>query len=460
MSDIAIRETRGLGPALGTITFLGAVIGGVGAPLITSVALDLHVPLDAAQWTLTITLFAGAIAAPILGRLGTGPHRRAAILITLALVALGGLLTAFPAPFAVLLIGRALQGLGLGAVALLMSVARDNLPPERAHSTIATISVASTVGIGVAYPLMGLIDQLAGLRIAYGVGFLLSLSAILIAWRTLPEDQPRPQARVDIPGVVLLGIGTLGLLLAVAQPSVWGMPWVGGSILAVAVIALGAWIALERRTASPLVDLKLFVHGGVLRANAAMLTSGVGMYLMFSLLTRYVQTPSNAGYGFSLSGVLAGVALIPFSVLGFLAGRLTPGLTALLSPRWTFGIYATSVTLAAVLFSLTPESLATTLAAMAVLGFGVGGVSAIMPKLVLDGVPQQETSSVLSINQIVRSIGFSTGSALAGLLLALATPTSALIPDQHGYTIAALCVLPLLVLSAIVILISPRTSSG
>lgn len=443
---------RRLGPAIVTVALLGAVVGGVGAPLITPVALGLRVPLDAAQWTLTVTLFAGAIAAPVLGRLGAGPHRRATILITLALVAAGGLLTAIPLPFGVLLVGRALQGLGLGAVALLMSVARDHLPAERAHATIATVSVASTVGIGVAYPLMGLIDQLAGLRVAYGVGFLLSLAAVLIAWRTIPQDAPRPPVRVDVPGAVLLGLGTLGVLLVVAQPSVWDTPWIGASVLIAAAIALWAWVVIERRATAPLVNLDLFTKGGVLRANTAMLTSGVGMYLLFSLLTRYVQTPSQAGYGFGLSGVLAGAALIPFSVLGFVAGRLTPWLTGRVSARWTFVIYAASVVIAAGLFAATPSSLAATLLAMAVLGFGVGGISAIMPRLVLDGVPQPETSSVLSINQIVRSVGFSVGSALAGLLLATATPAGSLFPDEHGYTTMALYVLPLLVLSAIAIL--------
>lgn len=451
----ASSTARGLGPAVVTVAFLGAVIGGVGAPLITSVALDLDVPLDAAQWTLTVTLFAGAITAPVLGRLGTGTHRRTAVLTTLALVAAGGLLTTIPAPFAVLLVGRALQGLGLGVVALLMSVARDHLPAERAHTTIATVSVASTVGIGVAYPLMGLIDQVAGLRAAYGAGFLLSVAAVLIAWRTIPTDAPRPAAAVDIPGAALLGVGTLGVLLAVAQPSVWDAPWVGASILVLAAIALGMWVARERRTATPLVDLNLFVRGGVLRANAAMLTSGIGMYLLFSLLTRYVQTPSNAGYGFGLSGVLAGAALIPFSALGFVAGRLTPWLTGRVSARWTFVVYAAFVILAAGLFAIAPGFLVAALAAMAVLGFGVGGVSAIMPRLVLDGVPQPETSSVLSINQIVRSVGFSIGSALAGLLLAAATPAGAVFPHEQGYPIAALWVLPLVALSALVILLSP-----
>lgn len=461
MSETATSTppVRGLSPAIVTVAFLGAVIGGVGAPLITSVALDLDVPLDSAQWALTITLFAGAISAPVLGRLGTGPHRRAAILITLALVAAGGLLTAIPLPFGVLLIGRALQGLGLGTIALLMSVARDHLPAERAHSTIATISVAGTAGIGVAYPLMGLLDQLAGLRDAYGVGFLLSLAAVLIAWRVIPTDEPRPSPRIDVPGAILLGTGTLGILLAAAQPSVWDAPWVGAAILIAAALALGAWVWLELRAPAPLVDLRLLAVGGVIRANAAMLTAGVGMYLLFSLLTRYVQTPSDAGYGFGLSGVLAGTALIPFSVLGFIAGRLTSWLTTHISARWTFVIYAACVTIAAVLFAVVPGSLITTLASMAILGFGVGGASAIMPRLVLDGVPQQETSSVLSINQIVRTVGFSIGSALAGFLLATATPAGDLLPPEHGYTIAAIYVLPLLVISSGAILAAGRRAT-
>lgn len=449
---------RRLGPAIVSVAFLGAVIGGVGAPLITSVALSVRVPLDVAQWTLTVSLFAGAIAAPVLGRLGAGSHRRTTILATLSLVAAGGLLTAIPLPFAVLLIGRALQGLGLGVVALLMSVARDHLSTERAHATIATVSVASTVGIGVAYPLMGFIDQLAGLRAAYGVGFLLSLAAVLIAWHMIPEDAPRPPVRVDVLGAVLLGLGTLGVLLVVAQPSVWETPWIGASVVLAAAIALWAWVLVERRSIAPLVDLGLLTKGSVLRANTAMLAAGVGMYLLFSLLTRYVQIPSRAGYGFGLSGVLAGAALIPFSALGFVAGRLTPWLTRHVSARWSYVIYAGFVIIAAGLFAAQHSSLAVMLLAMAVLGFGVGGISAIMPRLVLDGVPQPETSSVLSINQIVRSIGFSIGSALAGLLLAIATPASSTFPDEHGYTTSALYVLPLLVLSAIGI-VAGRTST-
>ncbi|MER7078036.1 Predicted arabinose efflux permease, MFS family [Saccharopolyspora kobensis] len=436
-----------LGPGLVVVALMGAVIGSVGAPLITAVATGLHVPLEAAQWTLTITLFTGAIVGPVLGRLGSGPHRRAAILVTLALVAIGGALTALPLPFAALVIGRGLQGLGVAVVALLMSVARTHLPPERSATTIAALSVASTAGIGVGYPLIGLLDQLAGLRAAYALGFVLSAVALVVAWRVLPREEPGERPKIDVTGALLLGAGTLGVLLVIAEPSLWRNPWLGASILAGAIAILAAWAAFELRTAAPLVDLRLLGQASVLRANAAMLVAGIGTYLLFSLLTRYVQTPADAGYGFALPGVAAGAALIPFSAFGFFAGKVLPAR----AQRRAYPIAAAAVVLAALVFAAATGSLVVVLIAMAVLGFGVGGISAVMPKLVLAGVPQAETASVLSINQIVRSTGFSIGSALAGLLLAAATPGGALLPAPGGYVAAALWSVPLLVMSALIV---------
>ncbi|WP_226995590.1 MFS transporter [Gordonia phthalatica] len=225
----------------------------------------------------------------------------------------------------------------------------------------------------------------------------------------------------------------------------------GASLVAGAVAVLSSWVLWERRTPTPLVDPGLLIRPTILRANTAMLSAGIGMYLLFSLLTRYVQTPTAAGYGFGLSGVLAGAALIPFSVLGFVAGRLTTRLAARVGPRGAFVVFSIAVVVAAGVFAGAPDSVAATLAAMAVLGFGVGGASAIMPRLVLAGVPQQETASVLSINQIVRTVGFSIGSALAGLLLAAATPSGELLPELGGYRAAAAVVAPLLLVSAVII---------
>ncbi|MFC9437286.1 MFS transporter [Nocardia sp. NPDC057030] len=446
-----VQQTGRLGVALVSTALAGAVVGSVGAPLITPVATGMHVSLNAAQWTLTITLFSGAIAGPVLGRLGGGPYRRVTILVTLALVSMGGLLTVLPLPFAALLIGRGFQGLAVAVGALLMSVARTHLPPERSGSTIAAISVASTVGIGVGYPVISLLDQLAGLRAAYGLGLLLSVAALVIAWRTLPVEAPGELPRIDVPGALLLAVGTLGILLVVAEPSMWSTGWPAGGILAGAVAVLAGWALVESRSAAPLVNVRLLARAPVLRANLAILVAGCGLYLLFSLFTRYVQTPTGTHYGFGLPGVAAGAALIPFSVLGFVAGKAVPRLIARIAERRTYTLAAGIAVASAVLFTLASGSLLAVLAALALLGFAVGGVFAVMPKLVLAGVPPEETASVLSINQIARSIGMSVGSAIAGFLLAAGTPVGAMFPDQDGYVAAALWALPPLAVSALIV---------
>ena len=108
-------HTRPQRPAVlvATLLFVAlvvAAVGSLGAPLITSVAEAYQVSLAAAQWTLTGTLLAGAVAIPLLARLGDGPTRRTTVLGTLATVVAGSLATVLPGPFGLLLAGRAAQG--------------------------------------------------------------------------------------------------------------------------------------------------------------------------------------------------------------------------------------------------------------------------------------------------------------------------------------------------------------
>jgi MFS family permease len=385
------------GVLVATLVFVAlvvAAIGSLGAPLITSVARTYQVSLAAAQWTLT-----GAVAIPLLGRLGDGPRRRATVVGTLAAVVAGGLATVVPGPFWVLLAGRAAQGTGLGLTALMIATAREHLA-EGAGRTIALLSVASTAGIGVGYPLAGLLTEVAGVRAAYALGLAVTAAALATALLALPTDDPARAARpVDWTGAGLLGGGLVAVLLVTGDTDLWMThPPVAPAVLAAGVLILAAWVVTERRTPSPLVDLSALRHPAVAGANLVMGVSGVGMYLLLTLITRYAQTPPGAGYGYGLSTFQAGLVLVPFSVLGFVAGSVV---------------------------------------AMAVLGFGVGGFSAAMPQAILAVTPVTETASAMGLNQVVRAVGFSTGSAVAGLILAASTAAGGLLPTDRGYTTAA-----------------------
>ena len=73
--------------------------------------------------------------------------------MALGVIVMGGVATVLPLPFGWLLACRALQGTALGLTALMMGVARDQLTDRRSGRVIAMLSVASTVGIGLGYPL-------------------------------------------------------------------------------------------------------------------------------------------------------------------------------------------------------------------------------------------------------------------------------------------------------------------
>lgn len=428
-----------LGAAVVLVALVVAVVGSLGAPLITAVASEYGVSLAAAQWTLTVSLLTGAVTTPVLGRLGAGPRRRGVVVATLAAVVAGGALTVLPLPFGALLVGRAAQGAGLGLTALMMATARDHLPPQRATGTIAMLSVASTAGIGIGYPVSGLLTDLAGVRAAYGLGLALTVAALAVAVVVIPPAPPREATPLDLPGAVLLTATLLVLLAVVSQTDLWThhLPVAVGGLGASALLLLG-WTVVELRSPTPLVEVQLLRDPGVAAANLAMLTGGVGMYLLLSLVTRYVQTPGTAGYGFELTTFQAGLVLVPFSILGFVAGRLVPALRRRLTAQQVLTAATGVLMVAFAAFIVIRGHLAGAVIVMGILGAGVGVFSAVMPAVILDATPTGETASAMSVNQVVRSVGFSIGSALGGLVLAASTTAGQAFPRPAGYTTAAL----------------------
>ncbi|MCZ4120315.1 MFS transporter [Streptomyces sp. H39-S7] len=432
-------QTRLLVPSLMFIALVVVAVASLGTPLITSVATTFHVSLDSAQWTLTIALLSGAVATPVLGRLGAGPHRRATILTTLAVVVAGSALTVLPLPFAWLLVGRAAQGVGLGLTALMMGVARDHLPEGRSAPTIALISVVSIIGAGVGYPLAGLLAEYGGVRAAYGLGLFVTALAFLTAWRSIPKAPEGRSAHVDVAGALLLAGGLFLVLFLASQTNLWSHHLAVAVALAiVAALLLCIWTIVELRNKTPLVGIRAVRHPAVAGANIAMFVGGIGMYLLLTLITRYAQTPHSAGYGFGLTTFVAGLVLVPFSVLGFVAGKLTPRVRERVDAPVLLAGSAVVVGGGFVLFAAARSNLAELFVAVGVLGFGVGSFSATMPGVILAVTPKSETSSAMSFNYVVRSVGYSLGSAIGGLVLAAGTDTGQLFPNDGAYTTAAL----------------------
>jgi MFS family permease len=408
-----------------------------------------HVSLGASQWALTITLLVGAVATPLLGRLGDGRRRRAVILATIAAVLAGCVLSSLPLGYQVLLAGRAVQGVGLSLVPLATAVARDALPAEPSRRTIAAVGITTAAGVGLGYPLAGLLAEYLSLGAAFAAGAILAAVGLVAAAAVLPASPDR-HARVDVTGAALLGAGMTGLLLAVAEGPVWGWDsaWVAAVALA-GVAAIAAWAAHELRCRHPLVQLRLLRRRPVLAANLSGVLVSLSFYPLMSLVVRYVQTPPAAGYGFGAPAILAGAMLTPFSLASLAASRLAHRLLQRISADMITACGCLAIAAGELIFLTSRSGYPTLVVAMALIGLGVGCVFAVNPVQVATGVPVGETGSAMSFYQLLRTAAYSVASALSASILIAYIPRGDAVPADAGYGAAALASLAVLVLAVV-----------
>ena len=382
-----------------------------------------------------------------MGRSGDGPRRRATLLAGLGIVTLGGVLSAVATSLAILVAGRAMQGVGLGLVPLTMAAARDHLPRPRIAPAVALLSVAAAAGVGLGYPLSGLIADVAGLSAAYWFGALVSGSALLATLVIVPRSRSTDDAPLDVAGALLLGAALVALLLAIAEGKSWG--WSSATIIGLfagSLVLFAIWTRHQMRAAAPLVDLRLLRHPAVLTGDVCATVLGVAMYMYLSMVTEFVQTPPSAGYGFGASVVVAGLCLVPFSVLSVASAQLLPWLARTIGERATLPLGCLFVAAAGVFFALGHGALWQAFVTMSIVGIGMGATFAAIPGMIVRAVPDRETGSAMGFYQVVRYVGFSLGSALAASILAAHTAPGEHLPGLGGYTTAmwvaiAICIL-------------------
>ncbi|CAN5831615.1 MFS transporter [soil metagenome] len=458
---------RLLFPTLILLTTVTGIVSSLGAPMVPTIAVELGVSLGAAQWTLTASMLTGAVATPLMGRFAVGARRRPVIIGGMAVVVAGTVLAALApslAPLsdelslAVLIAGRVGQGLGLGLAPLAMAVARDVLPAERIGSAMAALSVGTVAGAGLGYPLTALVAQLGGLSAAFWFGTALTAATLAATWWQLPGAPPRPQPRMRVSEAVLLSAATLSLLLGISQTTTWG--WTDArtvGLFALGVAAMGAWIRLTLRHDDPLVDLRLAFGGAAAGPNVTGLLAGAGMYMGLTLLMVLVQVDTPSGWGLGQPVVVAGLMLVPYSVMSVLGSRISLRVGRRIDPALVLPVGCAIYLASTIQLALGHDHVWQALLSMALAGLGSGSTFATLPVLLVRAVPAAETSSALAFNQVLRYVGFSAGSAVGVTVLAL---VSGPVPDEHGFVVAMAVNAATWVLAIVVVLWFIRPNRG
>ena len=433
----------------------------LGAPLLPGIADATHVSLATAQWILTAALLAGGLATPIMGHLADGPRQRTVVLTTLVILIAGSVLAVFAPTFTILVLARGLQGVGFGVVPVTMAIARRHQSAAVAARTVATLSVTTAVGVGLGYPLSGLLESEFGYRAAFWLGVGVAAAALIMAIRYLPRGGGHVEGSggLDVWSAVLMCVSLSGLLLVASdgQQLGWTSPavLVGGPL---SLLLAAAWIRRELRSSEPLVDFRVAAHRSVLTADISTLLVSASMYLYLPIVIDIVQTAPDHGVGLGESVLVAGFVLVPMSACTLAASMSFSKLASLIGQHLMLPAGCLVFASTMVFFTFAHDALWQAFVSMALLGVGCGLSWSAMPRMIVSTVAPSQTGHAMGLYQLLRGIGMAVGSALAGVLLGAFTPAGSTLPDVGGYQAALLAGAGLCVTTAIVSYVLPGAS--
>ncbi|MFH8803459.1 MFS transporter [Streptomyces sp. NPDC017936] len=439
------RPRRGArGAVVPVLAFAGIVVA-VMQTLLVPVVKDLPQLLDAAPgdatWVLTSTLLSGAVATPIMGRLGDLYGKRRMLVTSLAVMVLGALVSAVTSDLITMIAGRTLQGFAMGAIPLGIGLMRDMLPPERLGSAMALMSSSIGVGGGLALPAAALVAQHADWHALFYGAAALGVVAIALTLLVVPESPARAAGSFDLPGALGLSAGLVLFLLPITKGSDWG--WTSGTTLglfAASAAVLLLWGLMELRVAAPLVDLRTTARPAVLFTNLASIMVGVSFYVVSLVLPQLLQLPTATGYGLGQSMVAAGLLVAPLGLTMMFTAPVYARLSAKYGPKVTLilGLLIIAVGYGAGLGLMSAPWQSLVIAV--VLGAGIGLAYSSLPALIVGAVPASETGAANGLNTLMRSIGTSVSSAVIGMVLANTANdvNGVAVPTLHGFRVSFL----------------------
>lgn len=364
-------------------------------------------------WLFSIYLLAQAVSVPLYSKLADTVGRKPIMLIGIGLFLVGSVLCGFAWDMTSLIVFRAVQGLGAGAVLPVSITITGDIysvrERARVQGYIASVWAVSSV---VGPTLGGLFAEFASWRWIFFVNIPLCLIAAWMLVRAYHESVTREKHRIDVAGASTLTIALTLLILAVlegGQAWAW-LSWQSIGSFTVGALLLVAFVFIERRAAEPV--LPLWVFSRRLIVTTSLISLGVGAVLIG--LTSYVPTflEATAGATPLISGLAVAALTLGWPISASQAGRLFLRIgfrsTALI------GLAITVAGSAALVAASFVPNVWTTAIACFIVGLGLGLVASPTLIAAQSSVPWTERGVVTGANMFLRSIGSAVGVAIFG----------------------------------------------
>ena len=402
-----------------TATFMVVLDSSVANVALPHIAGNLSASTDESTWVLTSYLVSNAIMLPATSWITRRIGRKRLLMISIAVFTGASVLCGMAASMPMLILARVLQGVGGGGMQpLAQSILLESFPPRQHGTAMAVYGVGIVVAPVIGPTLGGWITDSYSWRWIFYINLPVGLLALLLA-NTYIEDPPylkqRFRGAIDYLGfgLMVLGLGTLQLLLDKGQEADWfAANWIVG-IAAISGCALVAFIIREFTAREPIVQLRVFhdrnfsvgtlitgVYGFVLYGVTAMLPLFLQTLLGYPALDSGLAV-SPRGIGAILSMIVVGT-LVNYvdSRLLLACGFGILGFSTLMLSRLNLGISMASVAL--------PNLIN---------GFASGFVFVPLTTMTMGRLRKEEIGNAAGVYNLIRNIGGSIGIASAITLL-------------------------------------------
>ena len=411
-------------------------------PAIPAFIRDFEMPYSTSFWILSSYMIAGAVATPIVGKLSDVYGRKKILLIVLSVYSAGILAGGFANSLPFMLAARAAQGVGISMFPIAFGIIREVLPENKlavGQSVFtATFPAGATIGLLAGANIIQNYGWHATFFTVFPVAVILGLFILkFIHVGSLPHI-PENKMSIDIKGSVVLAITIISFLVGISYlENNTGQGFESIICFAVAGISLAAFIAIEKRTDSPLIDFKLLTNKMLLFGILILLIVGLCTFMVYQTIPIMIQSPQPLGFGGT--ELTTATIQLPFMII-FLIGSITSGfalnkignkrLTAIGTIISTVGFFSL------LLFHSTDYMVTITLAIIAAglsLAF-IGGFN-----IVLLSTPIQFSGIAIGMTLLLNLIGQSIGPSIAGMYLQMYRSTvqgfSGSFPTPEAYNL-------------------------
>ncbi len=379
-------------------------------------AIGTEFSLDAVSlgWVMSAYVLSTALCIVPLGRVADIYGRKRLFLVGVSLLSLASLLAPFSWSAGALIAFRAIQGAG-GAMIFTTSVAilTSVYPPDQRGKALGITLAAVYGGLSVGPFIGGLLTSTLGWRSIFLV--IVPLGVVVI-WLTLRKVQGEwveaPGEHFDLSGSALYAIGLFGVMYGLTVvPDTQSAAW-----LVSGVVILTAFLVLESRSRSPVLDIKVFSKNPAFTfSNAAAMINYAATYAVAFLLSLYLQyirglSPEEAG----LILVAQPVVQTIFSpIAGRLSDRMEPGKVA------SIGMTITAVGLFLLAFLSPATPLWAVVAVLGLLGLGYGLFSSPNTNAIMSSVERRYFGIASSMVATMRAIGQLASLAIAMMVFSI-----------------------------------------